>query len=229
LELRQLALIPAFETAEDSAFASNTVSIDYARTAMARRFDSKARTEVRFLLSRLCLREHQLTTEDVMKLVRFDDRKTGLLVQLPTGLHVIDIVASLGALIPEDPLSNGVLNGILKDRGSWAPLIAHWEQVRFGLRRLALLAATNSDNSSLVIHRLDEVRVGSHSVRPTDIATLEILEQSEVAYDPTGREAMLRQIALPPPRADGCPDSRVIGLDAHRTLKSGASANARRR
>ena len=33
-----------------------------------------------------------------MKLVRFDDWKTGLLVQLPIGLRVIDVVESLGAL-----------------------------------------------------------------------------------------------------------------------------------
>ena len=48
-----------------------------------------------------------------MKLVRFDGGKTGLLVRLPTGLHVIDVIGSLGALSPEDPISNGVLNGIL--------------------------------------------------------------------------------------------------------------------
>ena len=56
-----------------------------------------------------------------MKLVRFDDWKTGLLVQLPIGLRVIDVVESLGALSFEAPIS-GVLNGILKDRGSWGPL-----------------------------------------------------------------------------------------------------------
>jgi hypothetical protein len=173
------------------------------------------------------LREHQLLTEDVMKLVRFDDRKTGLLVQPPTGLHVIDVVASLGALSPEDPISNGVLNGILKDRDSWAPLVEHWKHIRVGLRRLALMAAADPGNSSLVIHRHDDIHSGSSSIDPTDIATLEIAERSEVAHDPTGREAMLRQIA-PPPRADECPDSHVVALDADRRLKSDASANARR-
>lgn len=160
-----------------------------------------------------------------MKLVRFDDRKTGLLLQLPTGLHVIDVVASLGALVPEDPISNGVLNGILKDRGGWAPLIAHWQHARNGLRRLALLAATNPDHSGLAIHRFEDVRVSSRSHRTNDIATLEITEQGEFACDPTGREAMLRQISLLP-RTDDCSGSCVIELDAHRALKSDVSANA---
>ena len=31
-----------------------------------------------------------------MKLVRFDGGKTGLMVQLDSGLHVIDIIGSLG-------------------------------------------------------------------------------------------------------------------------------------
>jgi hypothetical protein len=156
----------------------------------------------------------------MMKLVRFDDRKTGLLVQLPAGIHVIDVIASLGALSPEDPISNGVLNGILRDR-SWAPLIEHWELGRVGLRRLALMAKTNPDHSSLVIRRLDEIHLGPSSVNPTDVATLEIAELSEVAHDPTGRETMLRQIALAP-RTDECLKSRVVELDAHRRLKSEA-------
>jgi hypothetical protein len=150
-----------------------------------------------------------------MKLVRFDDRKTGLLVQLPTGLHVIDVTASLSALLPEDPISNGVFNGILRDGGSWAPLIQHWEQVRVGLRRLALLAWARPDYPNLVIRKLDEIRPGSSSVNPAGVAALEITELSEVAQDPTGREAMLRQ-TTPPPRADEDLGGVVVGLDAYR-------------
>jgi hypothetical protein len=159
----------------------------------------------------------------MMKLVRFDDRKTGLLVQLPTGLHVIDVTASLSALLPEDPISNGVLNGILKDGGSWAPLIQHWEHVRVGLRRLVLLARANPDCPKLAMQKLDEVRFGASSANPASVATLEIKELSEVAPDPTGREAMIRQT---PPRADAGFGS-VIGLDEHRKPKSDAGANAR--
>ena len=79
-----------------------------------------------------------------MKLVQFDGGKTGLMVQLAAGPHVIDVIGSLGVLVPDDPISQGILNGILKDQGSWAPLIEHWEQARSGLRRLASLALAES-------------------------------------------------------------------------------------
>jgi hypothetical protein len=36
-----------------------------------------------------------------MKLIRFDDDKTGLVVELSAGPHVVDVVASIGALVPE--------------------------------------------------------------------------------------------------------------------------------
>ena len=90
----------------------------------------------------------------MIKLVRFDDRRTGLVVQLPTGLHVIDVVASVSVLLPEDPISNGLLNGILKDGGSWAPLVEHWERVRIGLGRLSRLASIAPDHPRLVMRPL---------------------------------------------------------------------------
>ena len=39
-----------------------------------------------------------------MKLVQFDGGKTGLIVQHYSGLHVIDIIGSLGVFAPGDPL-----------------------------------------------------------------------------------------------------------------------------
>jgi hypothetical protein len=83
-----------------------------------------------------------------MKLVRFGDRRAGLVVDLKAGPHIIDVVASVGALLPDDPISNGVLNGILKDAGSWAPLIEHWPRASAGLRRLITLAL----KARLIIH-----------------------------------------------------------------------------
>ena len=134
-----------------------------------------------------------------MKLVRFDGGKTGLMVQFASGPHVIDVIGSLGALAPDDPISQGILNGILKDKGSWAPLIEHWEQARTGLRRLASLASANPDRPPLVICHADEARLALPLGNPRGIVTLDIAESSEVGQDPTGREAMARQFEVPSP------------------------------
>jgi hypothetical protein len=125
-----------------------------------------------------------------MKLIRLDNNKTGLVVELPSGPQVIDVVASIGALAPEDPISHGVLNGLLKDNRDWAPLIQHWKMARAGLRRLTILAQMGS--SQIVLRRCDEDR-GASSRHPDAIASLEIRECDAVAPDPTGREIMERQ------------------------------------
>ena len=92
-----------------------------------------------------------------MKLVRFGERRTGLVVELPTGPHVIDIVASVGTLLPEDPVSSGVLNGILREGGSWAPLIEHWTYARAGLKRLAEVALRREDLPEPAAHEFYQV------------------------------------------------------------------------
>jgi hypothetical protein len=124
-----------------------------------------------------------------MKLIRFDNDRTGLVVELPSGPCVIDVVASIGALTPEDPISNGVLNGLLKDNGNWASLIQHWKMARAGLRRLAILARMGSPQ--IVLRRSNEVR----STPSEEIVSLDIGECEAVAPDPTGREIMERQFA----------------------------------
>jgi hypothetical protein len=134
-----------------------------------------------------------------MKLARFDGGKTGLLVQLATGPHVIDVIGSLGVLSPDDPISQGVLNGILKDKGSWAPLIEHWEQARTGLRRMMSLATTNPGRPHLVICRVGDVSLTVPLRTPGGITILDITESGEVAQDPTGRKAMEQQFGAPPP------------------------------
>jgi hypothetical protein len=136
--------------------------------------------------------------ENIVKLVRFDGGKTGLMVQLASGLHIIDVIGSLGVFSPGDPVSQGILNGILKDRGSWAPLIEHWEQARTGLRRLASMALANPNRPRLVMFRADEVSLAPLK-NPGGIAALEIVESCEAARDPTGREAMERQFVVLPP------------------------------
>jgi hypothetical protein len=110
---------------------------------------------------------------------------TGLLVQLAYAPYVIDVIGSLGVLAPDDPISQGILNGILKDKGSWAPLIEHWQQARTGLRRLASLASANPVRPDLVMRRADEVSLALLSRNPRGIAIIEIIESSDVAQDPT--------------------------------------------
>ncbi len=121
-----------------------------------------------------------------MKLVRFDGGKTGLMVQLAAGPHVIDVIGSLGVLVPDDPISQGILNGILKDQGSWAPLIEHWEQARSGLRRLASLALANPDRPYLIICRVDEVSLAPLLRNPRGIVALDIMEFERSCARPDG-------------------------------------------
>jgi hypothetical protein len=149
-----------------------------------------------------------------MKLVRFDDGKTGLIVQLASGLHIIDVIGSLGALSPDDPISQGILNGILKDKGNWAPLIEHWEHARAGLRRLVSLALANPDRPPLVVRRAEEINLSLLARNQRGIVALDIVESSEAAQDPTGREAMERQFGIPSPA-----DSQVTSIIPFRDKK----------
>jgi hypothetical protein len=126
-----------------------------------------------------------------MKLIRFDGGRTGLVVELSSGPHVIDVVASVGALAPDDPISHGILNGLFKDNGNWAPLIQHWKMARSGLRRLMNLAQT-AGSSRIVLRLYDEARDASS---PDGIGSLDIGERDEVGSDPTGRAIMERQLA----------------------------------
>ena len=126
-----------------------------------------------------------------MKLIRFDGNKTGLVVELASGTHVVDVVASIGALAPEDPISHGVLNGLLKDNGSWAQLIQHWGMARRGLRRLAVLARASGP---VVLRRLDEVR-GTSARHPDGIGSLDIGELEAATQDPTARKVMEHQFS----------------------------------
>src|SRR5882757_8196366 len=126
-----------------------------------------------------------------MQFIRFDGNKTGLIVELASGILVVDVIASVGALAPEDPISHGVLNGLLKDNGSWAQLIQHWGMARMGLRRLAVLAQVSG---AVVLRRLDEVR-GTSARHPDGIGSLNIRELEAVSQDPTGRKVMERQFS----------------------------------
>ena len=114
-----------------------------------------------------------------MQLIRFDGNKTGLVVNLASGIHVVDVIASVGALTPEDPISHGILNGLLKSNSSWAQLLEHWEMARKGLRRLAVLAQAPGP-TQIVLFRLDEVRcVSAHPPGASAACTLLLREGSQ--------------------------------------------------
>src|SRR5258705_7299074 len=132
-----------------------------------------------------------------MKLVRFGDRRTGLVVDLEAGPHIIDVVASVGALLPHDPISNGVL---FKWRTEWhferrrTPLIEHWSHASAGLRRLINLALMAPDHPHLVLRTYDDAQVMLHD--SCGIVALEISETREIQFwDPTGRAVMRAQLA----------------------------------
>src|ERR1700730_6643335 len=126
-----------------------------------------------------------------MQLIRFDGNKTGLVVELGSGTHIVDVVASVGALVPQDPISHGILNGLLKDNGSWSQLLEHWDMARMGLRRLATLAHAHGP-TQVVLCRLDDVRRVS-APPPNGIVSLDIQESEGFSQDPTGRDVMERQ------------------------------------
>jgi hypothetical protein len=130
-----------------------------------------------------------------MKLIRFDDNKIGLVVELPSGPCVIDVIASIGALVPEDPISHGVLNGLLRDNRSWELVIQHWEMARIGLHRLANLARTAS-SLQIVLRQLNEINVLPGKANWIDVLDMQL---NAVTQGPTGREIMESQFKGAPP------------------------------
>ena len=157
-----------------------------------------------------------------MKLVRMSEEKVGLLVLLPGGLHLIDIAGSLGVFVPHDPLSNGLLNGALKDGCDWSLIVKHWAHLRSPLQRLASFAAANPGHSCLVMQPFTEqfrIEDAIDRIVAIDITDTERLEEQ----DPTGRSAMARQFSeLPEIKirrdAPSAGAARVIDFAHHRQM-----------
>ena len=131
-----------------------------------------------------------------MKLVKIADEKIGLFVLLPKGGYAIDIASSLG-VFSHDPLSIGLLKGVLKDGHHWSLLVNHWAHLRSPLKKLQNVALKSPDHPCLVLQSLVDGPGMATAANPiiaieiTDIGTFE--EQ-----DPTGRRAMERQFMSPP-------------------------------
>src|ERR1700758_2675695 len=131
-----------------------------------------------------------------MKLVRMDGDRIGLFVLLPKGPYAIDIANSLG-VFPHDPLSNGLLNGALKDGHDWSIIVKHRVHLRGPLKNLQSIALANPDTPRLVLHPLADATRPVSAANP--IIAIEVTDIGSVEeHDPTGRHAMHMQLALPP-------------------------------
>jgi len=96
-----------------------------------------------------------------MKLVRMADGKIGLFVLLPKGAYVIDIASSLG-VFSHDPLSNGLLNGVLKDGSDGFLKVPLWPWPMNG----RIVAATQQ--AGYVMEDFDTWRKGVFGQSPDD-------------------------------------------------------------
>ncbi|TYL97450.1 hypothetical protein FXB40_08840 [Bradyrhizobium rifense] len=131
-----------------------------------------------------------------MKLVRMDGDRIGLFVLLPKGAYAIDIANSLG-VFPHDPLSNGLLNGALKDGHDWSIIVKHWVHLRWPLKKLLSIALANPDTPRLVLQPLVDATGMASAANP--IIAIEVTDIESVEdHDPTGRRTMERQFALSP-------------------------------
>lgn len=129
-----------------------------------------------------------------MKLVRMEGKRIGLLVQLPTGPHTIDIVNSLGIFAVHDPLSGGILNGALKEQCSWTALVNHWHYLHKPLELLARTALNHPDDPRLAIQPFAQERQTTAQLH--GIVAIDITDAADLkSHDPTGRLVMARQFS----------------------------------
>lgn len=125
-----------------------------------------------------------------MKLVRLDDDRIGLFVLLPKGAYVIDIAKSLG-VFAHDPLSNGLLNGVMKDGHDWSMIVKHWVHLRWPLKRLLSIALASPDAPRLVLRPFVEATGTARGADP--IIAIEVTDIGDAEHDdPTGRRASSR-------------------------------------
>jgi hypothetical protein len=127
-----------------------------------------------------------------MKLVRIEEGRIGLRVQLPTGPHVIDIAKSLRVFAAHDPVSGALINGVLKERCAWVALVNNWNYLRKPLKLLERTASINADDSRLTIYPFAcgrQIKDPPRGIVAIDITDAEELE----IHDPTGRLVMARQ------------------------------------
>lgn len=129
-----------------------------------------------------------------MKLVRLDAEKIGLLVQLPTGPHTIDIARSLGVFAAHDPVSGGIINGVLKEKCAWTAFVNNWRYLHRPLELMARTALNHPDDPRLAIQPFAQERQTADRLR--GIVAIDITDATDLAsHDPTGRLVMARQFS----------------------------------
>ena len=127
-----------------------------------------------------------------MKLVRLDAESIGLLVQLPTGPHAIDIAKSLGVFAAHDPVSGGIVNGVLKEKSAWTALVDNWRYLHKPLELLERTALNHPDDPRLAIQPFTQERQTTARLR--GIVAIDITDATNLeSHDPTGRLVMARQ------------------------------------
>jgi hypothetical protein len=131
-----------------------------------------------------------------MKLAKITDEKIGLVVALPRGPHIVDIAKSVGVFAPHDPVSNGLLNGAIKDGGDWSSIVQHWTHLRWPLKRLALITETCPNHPGLVLQSLADQNLKGEPANPITAIYITDMQPLE-ERNPTGRRAMERQFMTP--------------------------------
>ena len=90
-----------------------------------------------------------------MKLARFDEGKTGLIVERHGELHVIDVVATLSGVAADQSVRETLGALLVCEHASWLPLIRDWLPARATLR--ALEASALDSGEGIVTRALQEV------------------------------------------------------------------------
>jgi 2-keto-4-pentenoate hydratase/2-oxohepta-3-ene-1,7-dioic acid hydratase in catechol pathway len=94
-----------------------------------------------------------------MKLVRFDDDSTGLLIEGNSGTAVLDVAASLQGYSRKDPAGATILAAMFSigGGGSWVPMITNWAATRPLLTAMIRLVGEGADG--LTVRPLDSIRL----------------------------------------------------------------------
>jgi 2-keto-4-pentenoate hydratase/2-oxohepta-3-ene-1,7-dioic acid hydratase in catechol pathway len=92
-----------------------------------------------------------------MKIARFDEGATGLVIERDGSPAVIDVAGSLPALAHDHEAAARIVANAIGESGSgdWAPLIEQWDEVRPGLQALA--DAGSDELDGIEVRRLDDV------------------------------------------------------------------------